>query len=101
MRGLLMTAALLALATGAKKETKSADPNDVVAKSHGGKVWVEQTPVSEANGADLAHWLSSHPSTHELTRKGKDAPWSLQFLAIFRKPAPKGAVIVQFVDKKD
>ncbi len=101
MRALMVAAALLALAGGKKAETKAADPNEAVAKAHGGKVWVQQSPVSEANGAELQQWLGAHPSQHEVARKGKDAPWSIQFLAVFRKLAPKGPIIVQFSDKKE
>jgi len=102
MRALLVTAALLALANPRKKETKpAADPNAAVAKSHGARVWLGQTPPSEATGTELAQWMAAHPSAREITRKGKDGPWSIQFLAVFRKPAAKGPVIVQFSDKKD
>src|SRR5215831_2859818 len=101
MRALLLVAALLALANPRNKETKPADPNAVVAKSHGGRIWIQQSPVSEASGGELSQWLAAHPSAREITRKGKDAPWSIQFLAVFRKPAAKGPVIVKFFEKND
>jgi hypothetical protein len=92
----------LFLLGGHKEDSKAApDPNQAVAKAHGGKVWVASSPIPEASGSELESWLAGHHAAGELPRKGKDGAWPLQFVAVFKKPAAKGAVIAQFSDKKE
>jgi hypothetical protein len=102
MTTMLCAVWLAALAGGHKDAAKApADPNAELAKAHGGKVWVQTGPLPAVSGAELGSWLSGHPATTEIPRKGKDGPWSISYVAIFRKAAAKGPMTVQFVDKDD
>jgi hypothetical protein len=100
MKLLALSALLLALSAPKKKEPPPpADPNAEVGKTYGGKVWADdKTPAS---GAALKTWLSSHPAGGEVGRKSKDGPWTVSYVAVFKKPAAKGPITVQFVDKDD
>jgi DNA-binding protein H-NS len=64
---------------GAKKSGKGsapeADPNAVVAKAHGGKVWIVTGATPSSEGEDLSKWLASHPSVTELTKKPNEERW--------------------------
>jgi hypothetical protein len=91
----------LALAKQEAKKAAPADPNVVVAKEHGGKVWVLGSSTPNAEGDALAKWLTSHPSTAEVAKKPGDERWPVTLLAVFKKPPAKGALTVEFLDKKD
>jgi hypothetical protein len=101
MKLLALSAILLALsgATGKKKETPPPDPNEAVAKTYGGKVWTEEK--LPGGGEALRSFLSSHPAGGEVGRKSKDGPWTVAYVAVFKKPAAKGPITVQFFDKQD
>lgn len=87
----------------AKKGTSSpaADPNTAVAKAHGGKVWILSSSPPNAEGEELAKWLSSHPSVGELSKKPSEERWPINYLAVFKKPPAKGPMTIEFVDKKE
>ncbi len=97
------TAAAAKPASAAKKgkSTPAADPNEVVAKEHGGKVWIVTGSPPSSEGEDLSKWLSSHPSASEVTKKANEERWPITFIAVFKKRPAKGPVTVEFVDKKD
>ena len=78
-----------------------ADPNTVVAKAHGGKVWILTSTPPDSEGEDLAKWLSSHPAAGEVTKKPSEERWPINYLAVFKKPPAKGPITIQFVDKKE
>jgi hypothetical protein len=101
MKLLALSALLLALSAAKKKEPPPpADPNATVAKMYGGKVWADdKAPAS--GGEALKTWLSSRPAGGEVGRKSKDGPWSVSYVAVFKKPAAKGPITVQFFDKDD
>jgi hypothetical protein len=101
MKLFLLSAVLLALAAPKSKQDDPPDPNAAVAKSYGGKVWSQEDPVPTGTGESLRAWLSARGAGSEVGRKTKDAPWVINFLAVFKKPAAKGPMTVQFVDKKD
>ncbi len=116
MRTLLVGLALLlatplsqALAKGgspaAKKAAKAsdseADPNAMVAKAHGGKLWIVTGTPPSSEGEDLSKWLASHPSVTELTKKPNEERWPVTLIAVFKKPPAKGAVTIEIIDKKD
>jgi hypothetical protein len=91
--------------SGAKAAKKgsapAADPNLVVSKSHGGKVWVIASSPPSGEGEDLNKWLSSHPSATEVSKKAKEERWPITFVAVFKKPPAKGPMTIEFVDKKE
>jgi len=100
MKLLALSALLLALSAAKNKEPAPADPNVAVAKLYGGKVWAdEKTPASD--GDALKACLSSRPAGGEVGRKSKDGPWTVSYVAVFKKPAAKGPITVQFFDKDD
>lgn len=112
MRTLLFGLALLVAAHGsalaakgsakqAKKATPAADPNEIVGKAHGGKVWIVTGAAPNVEGAELDKWLSSHPSTADVTKKPNEERWPITFIAVFKKAPAKGPVTVEFVDKKE
>lgn len=112
MRTLLFGLALLVAAHGTAlaakdsgkkgaKATPAADPNEMVAKAHGGKVWIVTGAPPSVEGADLDKWLASHPSTPDVTKKPTEERWPITFIAVFKKAPAKGPVTVEFVDKKD
>ena len=102
MKTLLVLAATLAAAGAKKKEPPApADPMAAVAKAHAGKVWVSGEAFPASEGSKLASWLGQHPASGEVTAKAKDAPWTVNYLAVFKKPALKGAMTVQFFEKSD
>jgi hypothetical protein len=110
MRSVTALAVVLALAAmpafaakptkGAKAaEEEPADPNAAVAKTHGGKVW---THAGAAPSPELlAGWLDSQAPAGTLERKDKEGPWALSYAAVFKKPATKGPMTVQFFEKGD
>jgi hypothetical protein len=100
MKLLALSVVLLAFSAAKKKEPPPADPNAAVAKMYGGKVWADdKAPAS--SGDALKAWLSSHPAGGEVGRKSKDGPWTVAYVAVFKKPAAKGPITVQFCDKDD
>jgi hypothetical protein len=101
MKLLALSALLLALSAPKKKEPPPpVDPNVAVAKMYGGKVFAdEKAPASD--GETLKTWLSSRPPVGEVGRKSKDGPWTVSYVAVFKKPAAKGPITVQFFDKED
>jgi hypothetical protein len=78
-----------------------ADPNAAVARAHGGHVWVRSEPLPSSDGSRLGSWLGAHPPKAAVETKAKDTPWSINYIAVFKKPALKGAMTVQFVEKGD
>src|SRR4051812_613978 len=99
MKLLALTAVLLVFSAAKKKEAPPSDPNAVVAKAHGGKVWTEEK--LPAGGEALRTWVSSHPAGGEVGHKTKDGPWTVAYVAVFKKPVAKGPITVQFFDKED
>jgi hypothetical protein len=77
------------------------DPNAAVARAHGGHVWVRADALPTSDGSRLNAWLGGHAPKAELTAKAKDTPWSINYIAVFKKPAVKGAMTVQFAEKGD
>ena len=78
-----------------------ADPNLVVSKAHGGKVWVMTSSPPDAEGDELNKWLAGHPSMAEVSRKPNDERWPITYVAVFKKAPVKGPMTIEFVDKKD
>jgi hypothetical protein len=100
MKLLVLSALLLALSASKKKEPPPAvDPNVEVAKTYGGKVFTDDKAPS--TGDALRTWLSSRPAGGEVGRKSKEGPWTVSYVAVFKKPAAKGPITVQFFDKND
>lgn len=83
------------------KATPAADPNEVVAKNHGGKVWIVTGSPPSVEGEELNKWLSSHTSAAELTKNANEDRWAITFIAVFKKAPAKGPITVEFVDKRD
>src|SRR5688572_29239481 len=67
----------------------SGDPNHAVAKAHAGRVWVRADAFPTSEGARLSAWLGQHAPKGEVTAKAKEAPWAINYLAVFKKPAVK------------
>lgn len=87
---------------GKKKEPAApADPMAAVSKAHAGKVWVGADSFPATEGAKLAAWLGQHAPAGGVAAKAKDGPWTVNYLAVFKKPALKGAMTVQFFEKSD
>ena len=99
MKLLALSVLLLALSAAKKKEPPPPDPNEAVAKAHGGKVWADASAPAGAEA--LKAWLAAHPPGGEVGRKSKDGAWTVQYVAVFKKPAAKGPITVQFFDKED
>ena len=77
------------------------DPNVPASKVHGGKVWVLSGPAPNVEGEELVKWLSSHAPAVELTKKANEERWTVNFLAVFKKPPVKGPLTIEFTDKKE
>jgi hypothetical protein len=88
-------------AAGKKGAAPAADPNEVVGKAHGGKVWIIGANSPSGEGEDLNKWLSGHPSETTLTKKSNEERWPMTFIAVFKKTPAKGPITVEFVDKKE
>jgi hypothetical protein len=84
-----------------KGATPTVDPNLVVGKAHGGKVWIIASSPPNAEGEELNKWLSSHQPAAEVSKQAKEERWPINFLAVFKKPPAKGPMTVEFVDKKE
>jgi hypothetical protein len=80
---------------------RAADPNAPLAKAHGGKVWVQEEPFPSTEGAKLGTYLAGKNPGAEVTAKVKDGPWVIHYLAVFKKPAIKGPMTVQFFERTD
>ncbi len=85
----------------AKGATTAPDPNTASSKAHGGKVWILTSTPPDSDGEELSKWLSTHPSSPEITKKASDERWPINYLAVFKKPPAKGPMTVEFVDKKE
>src|SRR4051812_33329470 len=72
-----------------------SDPNHAVARTHGGHVWVRADALPTSDGSRLSAWLAGHAPKGDITAKTKEAPWSINYLAVFKKPAVPGAMTVQ------
>jgi hypothetical protein len=100
MKLLALSALLLALASAPKKKEVSApDPDLAVAKTYGGKIWTDDR--APGGGEALRAWLASRPAGGEVARKSKEGPWTVSYVAVFKKPAAKGPMTIQFYDKAD
>ncbi|MBN2574275.1 MAG: hypothetical protein JXP73_06900 [Deltaproteobacteria bacterium] len=86
---------------GKKPAAAAADPNAVVAKAHGGKVWIITGSAPSTEGEDLSKWLSNHKPAAEVTKKPTEERWPITILAVFKKRPLKGPITLQFVDKKE
>lgn len=84
-----------------KSSTPAVDPNAVVAKSHGGKVFVMSDAPPSVEGEDLNKWLATRSPVAELTKKANEDRWPITYIAVFKKPPAKGPITVEFMDKKD
>ena len=84
-----------------KKAAPAADPNVPASKAHGGKVWILTGAPPTVEGEELVKWLASHPAAAEITKKGSEERWTINFLAVFKKPPAKGPLTVEFTDKKE
>jgi hypothetical protein len=101
MNTLAMAAACMLLAAEtAKKEPPPADTSTTLAKSYGGRVWADGQ-TAPAGADQLKNWLAENKQAAELARKGPDDPWTLNYLAVFKKAAARGPMTVWFFDKTD
>jgi hypothetical protein len=80
---------------------RADDPNAPLAKPHGGKVWVQEEPFPSTEGAKLGSYLAEKKPDAEVAAKVKDGPWVIHYLAVFKKPAIKGPMTVQFFERTD
>jgi hypothetical protein len=103
MKLLALSALLLAVAPAKKKEAPPPpDPNSTISKSFGGKVWTDEKALAAPNAEALQAWLAARPAGGgEVARKSKDGPWTVAYVAVFKKPAAKGPITVQLFDKDD
>ncbi len=79
----------------------AADSDAAIAKDFGGKVWVRDDSIRPTKGDALRAWLTENKPAVSVARKTKDGPWTVSFLAVFRKPAVKGPMTVQYFEKGD
>jgi hypothetical protein len=102
MKLLALSLTLLAVAATGKKSTPppTSSPNATLSKTYGGRVWAADNPAP-AGGDELRAWLAARQASPELARKGKDGPWTVTYVAVFKRPAAPGPVTVKFFDKKD
>jgi hypothetical protein len=103
MKLLMLSVALFAAAAAAKKngsKEASASPDATLAKAYGGRVWAAES-APPAGSDELRAWLAAHHAGGELARKAKDGPWTVAYVAVFKRPAAKGPVTLKFFDKKD
>jgi hypothetical protein len=101
MKLLVLSVALLSLAAPSKKNSPPAEappPNAALARTYGGRVWATEG-AAPAGGEELRAWLAAHGGAAELARKGKEGPWTVTYVAVFKHPAAKGPVTVKFFDK--
>ena len=97
----MRTVAALAMLSLWATAARAADPNATLVKPHGGKVWVRAEPFPASEGDKLGSYLAAEKPTAEVAAKAKDAPWVIHYLAVFKKPAIKGPMTVQFYEKTD
>ena len=100
MKLLALAAAFLALAAAKKKDDAPVDPSAQLARTYGGRVWArgESAP---AGGDELRTWLAANKPSAQLEHKNQDGAWTLTYLAVFKKAAPRGPMTVWFFDKQD
>ena len=111
MKTLVVLATVLGMAAGrvtpaaakgkGKEAAGPADPNAAVAKAHAGKVWVRGDAFPGSEGNHLSAWLGQHPPRTDIAAKVKDGPWTINYLAVFKRPSVPGAMTVQFFEKGD
>ena len=87
--------------TAKKAASPAADPNAVVAKAHGGKLWILAGPLPGSEGEELSKWLSSHPSATEVSKKPNEERWAISYVAVFKSLPAKGPMTIEFFDKKE
>lgn len=103
----LLVVTLLAApaALAAKKQADSpaapADDNAVVAKAHGGKIWIGTEAPSNTSGDKLLAWLGTQELAGEARQKEKDGPWEIHWLAVFKSPSLAGPLTVKWFEKGD
>jgi hypothetical protein len=78
-----------------------ADPNEAIAGSHGGRVWVLSGDPPSMEGEALGKWLSSRPNPSELSKKSNEDLWPATVLVVFKKKPAKGPLTIQIVDKSE
>jgi hypothetical protein len=103
MKLLSLSVAVVALAGAARKNgppVEAAPPNAALARTYGGRVW-STGGAAPAGGEELRAWLAAHGGAAELARKEKEGPWTLSYVAVFKRPAAKGPVTVKFFDRAD
>jgi hypothetical protein len=100
MKLLALSVALFAVTAAGKKNAPEVNPNAALAKAYGGRVWATEG-AAPAGGAELRAWLAAQRGAAELARKGKEGPWTVTYVAVFKRPAAKGPVTVKFFDKAD
>jgi hypothetical protein len=83
---------------GIAKEEPATDAT--LAKNYGGRVWTDGESAPP-RGDQLKGWLAANHTGAELTRKSPEGSWTLNYVAVFRKAAAKGPMIVSFFDKTD
>ncbi len=84
-----------------KGASPAADPNAVVGKTHGGKLWILAGSLPGSEGEDLAKWLSSHSSVTEVSKKPGEERWVISYVAVFKERPAKGPITIEFFDKKE
>lgn len=100
MNSLVLAAAFFTL-VAAKEKPSPIAVDAAVAKEFGGKVWVQAESIRSASGPALRAWLAAHGPQGEVSRKTTEGPWTISFLAVFKKPALKGPMTVQYFEKGD
>jgi hypothetical protein len=101
MKLLALSVALFSVAAAGKKDgSTAAAPDAALAKSYGGRVWSAASPPPTGSN-ELRAWLAAHSGGSELARSAKDGPWTMSYVAVFKRPAAKGPMTVKFVDKQD
>jgi hypothetical protein len=104
---MVVTSATPVLAKGGRSKkapssaSSAADPNAVVGKTHGGKLWILAGPLPGSEGEYLSKWLSSHPSATEVSKKPTEERWSISYIAVLKSLPAKGPMTITFVDKKE
>jgi hypothetical protein len=101
MKLLLVATALLAMAAPKKDPPTLPDPNASLAKEFGGKVWTDDDAIPNNTPESLKAWIAAQKEGVEVRRKGKEGPWPLSYVAVFKKPAAKGPITVRFFERGD
>ena len=101
MKLLVFATALLAMASGKKEIIMPPDPNAALTKEFGGKVWADDDAIPNNTPETLKAWIAGQKEGVELRRKGKEGPWPVSYVAVFKKPAAKGPITVRFFERGD